>query len=51
MACLLAGFAIFKASSVFAQIAVPTCTATVDDLDFGTIEPGDLAKPSTVSFE
>ena len=35
MACLLAGLAIFKASSVFAQIQVPTCTATVDDLDFG----------------
>ena len=44
MACLLAGLAIFKASSVFAQIQVPTCTATVDDLDFGTIDSVDLPK-------
>ena len=43
-ACLLAGLAIFKASPVFAQIQVPTCTATVDDLDFGTIDSGDLPK-------
>ena len=44
MGCLLAGLAIFKASPVFAQIQVPRCTATVDDLDFGTIEAVDLAK-------